>query len=225
MKNIDEIIGKIQEKWGHQAVQSARHLSVAEKKFYPSGFYALDALIGGIPRGHITEIVGRPSSGMTTLAYHSLTHAQKQGANIVVIDSVGNLDIHAATEFGLNLEKLVLVESHELPLLLNLLPEILNSGIVNYLLLNFMGLRQQNLSLRPFMNVLSQSDCAVVPLLPQTTQTDIAALRLHIQRQRWLRLGTDIVGCLSSVQVEKQRFGKVGRECLLLLPFEKELEL
>jgi hypothetical protein len=224
MKNIDEIIGKIQEKWGHQALQSARHLS-SELRTYPSGFHALDALIGGIPRGHLSEIVGRPSSGMTTLAYHSLALAQKQGANIVVIDSVGNLDIHAATEFGLSMEKIVLVEAHEPDLLLNLLPELLNSGVVNYLLLNFMGLRQSNLNLRSLRTVLSQSDCALTMLLPKTVHTDIAALRLHVQREKWLRLGKDIVGCMSSVHVEKQRFGKVGAECLLLLPFEKELML
>jgi hypothetical protein len=225
MKNIDEIIGKLQEKWGYQAVQSARHLSLAETKTYSSGFLALDALIGGIPRSSVTELVGRPSSGMTTLVYHSLALAQKQSANIVVIDSLSNLDMNAATAFGLNLEKLVLVEVEELRLLLNLLPELLKSGVVHYLLLNLVGLRQSTLALRPLMTVLSQSDCALCLLLPKSARTDIAALRLSIQRKRWLKQGKDIIGCLSSVRVEKQRSGKAGRECLLLLPFEDEIIL
>jgi hypothetical protein len=225
MKQVDELMARIQEKWGYQAVQTARHMSLAENANYPSGFLALDALIGGIPCSSVTELVGRPSSGMTTLAYHSLAIAQKQGANIVVIDSLSNLDMNAATAFGLSLEKLVLVEVEELRLLLNLLPELLYSGVVHYLLLNLVGLRQSTLPLRPLMTVLSQSDCAVCMLLPRTTQTDIAALRLSIQRKRWLKQGKDIIGCLSSVRVEKQRSGKAGRECLLLLPFEEGIIL
>jgi hypothetical protein len=223
MKQVDELMARIQEKWGYQAVQTARHLSLAENRSYPSGFQALDALIGGIPRSHLTEITGRPSSGMTTLVYHSLALAQQQGANIVVIDNISNLDIQAATEFGLNLEKLVLVEVEELNLLLNLLPELLNSGVVHYLLVNLMSLRQNLLSLRALSPFLQKSDCAVTLLIPRSTKSDIAALRLHIQRRKWLKQGKDIIGCLSSVQVEKQRFGKAGRECLLLLPFEDRI--
>jgi hypothetical protein len=222
MKQIDEVINRIQEKWGHQALQSARHLSVQDK-VYPSGFLSLDGLIGGIPCAQITELVGRPTSGMTTLVYHSLAQSQKQGANVVIIDSLSHLDMNAAAASGVNLEKLILVEIEEIPLLFNLLRELLHSGIVNYLLVNLLGLRQGHLSLRPLMNELHHSDCALVLLLPQSVQSESASLRLRIQRQKWLQQNGDIVGCLSSVKVEKQRTGNVGAETLLLLPFEQEI--
>ena len=84
MKQIDEVILRIQEKWGHQALQSARHLTVQDR-VYPSGFLSLDSLIGGIPRAQVTELVGRPTSGMTTLVYHSLAQSQNRA------DVVGKL--------------------------------------------------------------------------------------------------------------------------------------
>jgi hypothetical protein len=222
MKQIDEVILRIQEKWGHQALQSARHLAVQDR-VYPSGFLSLDGLIGGIPRAQITELVGRPTSGMTTLVYHSLAQSQKQGANVVIIDSLSQLDMNAAAASGVNLENLVLVEIAEIPLLLNLVRELLHSGVVNYLLVNLLGLRHGNVSLRPLINELHHSDCALVLLLSPSVQSGSASLRLRIQRQKWLQQNGDIVGCLSSIQVEKQRSGSVGAETLLLLPFEQEL--
>ena len=78
------------------------------------------------------------------------------------------------------------------------------------------------ISLRPLLNVLHQSDCAVVLLLPPSVRSDSASLRLRIQRQKWLQQNGDVVGCLSSVRVEKQRSGNTGTETLLLLPFERE---
>src|SRR5262245_5602192 len=133
MSRIDAVISRIQEKWGHQAVQSARHLS-RQDKVYSSGFLSLDSLIGGFPRAQVTEVVGRPTSGMTTLVYHSLARNQKLGANVVIIDSLSHLDMNAAAASGVNLDNLVLVEIEEIPLLLNLVRELLHSGVVNYLL-------------------------------------------------------------------------------------------
>jgi hypothetical protein len=49
MSRIDEVISRIQEKWGHQAVQSAYQLSHKDK-VYSSGFLSLDNLINGFPR-------------------------------------------------------------------------------------------------------------------------------------------------------------------------------
>jgi RecA/RadA recombinase len=114
MSRIDEVISRIQEKWGHQAVQSARQLS-RQDKFYSSGFLSLDNLIGGFPRSQVTELVGRPTSGMTTLAYYSLARSQRQGANVVIIDSLSHLDMNTAAASGANLENLVLVEIEETP--------------------------------------------------------------------------------------------------------------
>jgi hypothetical protein len=183
---------------------------------------SLDKLIDGFPRAQVTELVGRPTSGMTTLAYYSLARSQRQGANVVIIDSLSQLDMNAAAALGANLKNLVLVEIEQLPLLLNLVRELLHNGVVNYLLVNLLGLRQTNLNLRPLMNNLYASDCALVLLLPQRVQSDIASLRLQVQRQNWLPQNDDIIGCFSSVKVEKQRFGKTGAETLLLLPFEGE---
>lgn len=222
MDKIEAVISRIQAKWGQQAVRSARYLSLPPR-VYPTGFHALDALIGGgFARAQVTELRGRPTSGMTTLAYHSLARSQQQGANIVVVDSLSSLNMTAAAACGVNVENLVLVEIEDLPLLLNLLRELLHSGVVSYLLVNLPGLRRTSLPIRPLMRALHHSDCALVLLLPPWVQSDAGSLRLQIERRNWLRHRGDIVGCLSAVRVEKQPSGKAGVETLLLLPFEQE---
>ncbi|MBK9052263.1 MAG: hypothetical protein IPL78_15545 [Chloroflexi bacterium] len=35
--------------------------------------------LGGVPRGHLTEIVGNPTSGIVTLALKTLTTIQQGG--------------------------------------------------------------------------------------------------------------------------------------------------
>jgi hypothetical protein len=222
MDKIDAVMARIQEKWGQQALQRAHHLSVQDK-VYSSGFISLDWMIGGIPRAQITEIVGRPTSGMNSLAFHSLARSQKQGANVVIVDSLSRLNLNAAAASGVQLAKLILVEAEDLALILNLVREIIHSGVVQYLLLNLLTLHQSALSLRSLISVLHASDCALVLLLPAKAKTDSASLRLSLQRQEWLRQNGDIVGCLSLVTVEKHRLGKAGMESLLLLPFEQEI--
>jgi hypothetical protein len=117
---------------------------------------------------------------------------------------------------------MVLVEAHEQPLVLDLLREIVCSGVVGLLIANLMPIKQRNIDLHRIMNEVHVSDCAVVLLLPAFAQTNVAALRLQIQRQKWLRSEDDIVGCLSCITVEKNRFGKSGQSTLLLIPLSQE---
>lgn len=70
-----------------------------------TGYPALDAAtgLGGLPRGRITEIVGRPSSGRETIATRAV--AASGGYNAWV-DVRGLVDVDALARSGVNLPRL-----------------------------------------------------------------------------------------------------------------------
>lgn len=74
-----------------------------------TGIPEVDAVIGGLPRGAITEIFGSASSGRTSLMLATLTHATKHEEICVLIDTNDSFDPTSAAEAGLNLEQLLWV--------------------------------------------------------------------------------------------------------------------
>ncbi len=71
----------------------------------PTGYPALDAAtgLGGLPRGRITEIVGRPSSGRETIATRAVAGA---GGYNAWVDVRGLVDVDALARAGVNLARL-----------------------------------------------------------------------------------------------------------------------
>lgn len=61
-------------------------------------------VIGGIPRGRITEIYGPESGGKTTLTLHLIAEAQSQGGLAAFIDAEHALDPVYAAKLGVNVE-------------------------------------------------------------------------------------------------------------------------
>lgn len=78
-----------------------------------TGSLAVDvALGGGIPKGKIIDIVGKTSSGKTTLALTACATLQKEDpdANIMYIDAEIALDPSYAAALGVDLNKIILVQ-------------------------------------------------------------------------------------------------------------------
>ena len=77
----------------------------------PSGVVGLDAAtgLGGLPRGHLTEIFGPESSGKATLLYAALAAAQRQGGWAALIDAEGTADGAVLEGCGVDLDRLFLV--------------------------------------------------------------------------------------------------------------------
>jgi recombination protein RecA len=70
-----------------------------------TGFAALDAATGGLPRGRFTEIFGGPGSGKTTLALQIAARAQKTSA-VAWIDADAAFDPAYSASLGVDVEKL-----------------------------------------------------------------------------------------------------------------------
>jgi len=109
-KALDLALSQIQRQHGKGAIMrlgSSQHLAV---DVIPTGALALDLAlgVGGIPRGLITEIYGNEGSGKTTLAYHLIAEAQRQGGTAAYIDAEQRMDPAYAQAVGVNLDTLLI---------------------------------------------------------------------------------------------------------------------
>src|SRR5512144_673716 len=76
----------------------------------PTGIGALDAVAGGgIPRGRLTELAGRRSTGRMGLAYAIAARATRAGEIVAWIDPADALDPETASTTGLVLTRVLWV--------------------------------------------------------------------------------------------------------------------
>lgn len=76
----------------------------------PFGIIELDKFIGGgIVRGNFSIIYGPSSAGKTSLAYHQIAQAQKQGLVCALFDLEHSFSPDRAKTFGVNIDELVLI--------------------------------------------------------------------------------------------------------------------
>jgi len=77
----------------------------------PSGVPEIDAAIGGIPRGCLTEIFGPASSGRTSLMLAVLAEATAREETCALVDAEDAFDPASAAAAGVRLPRLVWVRS------------------------------------------------------------------------------------------------------------------
>ena len=78
-----------------------------------TGIGALDALVGGgVPRGHLSEIVGPRSSGRTSVTLQLLASATARGELVALVDALDMLDVESAAAAGIDLDRLLWVRGH-----------------------------------------------------------------------------------------------------------------
>jgi hypothetical protein len=76
----------------------------------PAGAAALDAvLLGGLPRGKLSEIAGPRSSGRTTLLLQVIAAATCRGEIAAIVDTFDRLDLASAVAAGIDLDRLLWV--------------------------------------------------------------------------------------------------------------------
>jgi len=79
-----------------------------ESALIATGIAALDAsLRGGLPRGQLSEIVGAPSSGCTTLVLQTIAASTRRGEIAALVDTFDRLDVASAADAGVDLDRLL----------------------------------------------------------------------------------------------------------------------
>ncbi len=99
----------------------------------PTGALSLDIAlgVGGMPRGRIVELFGPESSGKTTLVYHVLAEAQKQGGICAFIDAEHSMDPIYAKKIGVDVDELLVSQPDYGEQALEIADMLIRSGTVD----------------------------------------------------------------------------------------------
>src|SRR5215212_567732 len=104
----------------------------------PTGALALDLAlgVGGVPRGRIIEIYGQESSGKTTLAYHIIAEAQRQGGTAAFVDAEHAVDALYARNLGVDIDNLLVAQPDTGEEALEIMDALVRSGAVDVVVLD-----------------------------------------------------------------------------------------
>jgi len=92
------------------AVRPASRLEVRPRpEMVSTGIVQLDALTGGIPRGCLSEICGRPSSGKSSMLLATMASVTRQGEFCVLIDASDSFNPSSGAAAGVEFSKLLWV--------------------------------------------------------------------------------------------------------------------
>jgi hypothetical protein len=87
-------------------------LKPRERRFpdhIPTGVPQFDSVLGGLPRGVVTEIAGHPSSGRTSLMLSALASATESEEVCAFVDATDSFDVVSANAAGIELDRLLWV--------------------------------------------------------------------------------------------------------------------
>src|SRR5438445_7042298 len=104
----------------------------------PSGWLALDLVlgVGGLPKGRIIEIYGQESSGKTTLAYHLVAEAQKQGGIAAFVDAEHAVDPIYARNLGVDIDNLLVSQPDTGEEALEIMDALVRSNAIDVIVLD-----------------------------------------------------------------------------------------
>ncbi len=133
-KALDIAMAQIERSHGKGSVMRLGDVSAKmQVESIPTGSIALDLAlgVGGIPRGRVTEIYGPESSGKTTLCYHIIAEAQKQGGIAAFIDTEHAMDPEYARKVGVNIDNLLVSQPDTGEQALDICESLVRSGAID----------------------------------------------------------------------------------------------
>jgi hypothetical protein len=77
-----------------------------------TGLAPLDQRIGGLPRGHLSEIVGPRSSGRTSVLLQAIAAATARGELVALVDALDMFDVASAAAAGIDLTRVLWIRGH-----------------------------------------------------------------------------------------------------------------
>jgi len=136
---LDLAITQIEKQFGKGSIMK---LGEAGSKFtvdvISTGALGLDIAlgIGGVPRGRVVEIYGPESSGKTTLGYHIIAEAQREGGVAAFIDAEHALDPNYARAVGVDVDNLLLSQPDSGEQALEIGETLVRSGAVDVIVVD-----------------------------------------------------------------------------------------
>ncbi len=135
---LELALGRIEKQFGKGSVMRLGEATKLNVDVIPTGSLALDLAlgVGGVPRGRITEIYGQESSGKTTLAYHIIAEAQKQGGIAAFVDAEHAVDAVYARNLGVDVDSLLISQPDTGEEALGIIDALISSGAVDVVVLD-----------------------------------------------------------------------------------------
>ena len=110
-KSFNDLLKKSQKKYGEELIRIGNDNVISGIEWWELDSPKIADLLGkGLPKGRMIEVYGEESTGKTSLCYYFSGQVQKQGGNIVYIDTENAVDPEYASQMGLDLEKALIVQ-------------------------------------------------------------------------------------------------------------------
>ena len=159
----------------------------------PMDVAPLDACLrGGLPRGHLSELVGARSSGRMTLLLQMMAAATARGEIVALVDTLDRLDVASAAAAGVDLSRLLWIRGQENPIdraldralkALNLVLQAGGFGVVAIDLADVPPLALKRIPFTTWLRVqriVEGSDTACVLLTPEPLSRSAGGLTLAL---------------------------------------------
>jgi len=107
---LEDSLAEVRSAFGETSIMRLGDTSALDVEVIPTGALSLDIAlgIGGLPRGRIVEIFGPEAAGKTTLLYHVLANAQRDGETCAFIDAEHAMDPSYAGRIGVDVDELLI---------------------------------------------------------------------------------------------------------------------
>ncbi|HET9942339.1 MAG TPA: hypothetical protein VFR05_03300, partial [Terriglobia bacterium] len=159
----------------------------------PSGIPALDAAIGGLPRGAIVEIFGAPSSGRTSLALTILSTRIRQDEVCALVDGTNAFDPESGAAAGIDMRRLLWVRCRNLDQVLRSTDLLLQGGGFGVVALDVSDLPQHAVRSVPlavwfrFQRILANTPTVLLLIGRESAARSAAAvvLRANFRKAAW----------------------------------------
>jgi len=234
-RRLDHALAAVQLRHGPKALRrGADPASPTFVPHIATGFAALDAMTGcgGVPLGAITLISGRTTSGKLTAAYKVLANAQRDrrgevAYTVALLDLSRTADPDYLARCGLNLDALLVGRPLAGLETFHLLGDILAERRVRVVVLDSLAdlvgdrhcVGDLNAYLPKLQVLLRASNAALIvlddPQPPWLRWLNLdagrevrrmAALHIEMQRERWLRQESVLVGYRAQARLLKSRW-------------------
>jgi hypothetical protein len=198
-------------------------LPVEPVRRLPTGIEPLDELLGGgLPRGHLSEIVGGPSSGRTALLHALLASATQRGEVVAVIDLPDALDPRSLAQAGADLTRVLWVRPPSPQVALKCAELILSAGGFGMLAVDGLSARapRSGRALPPHVwprlaQVTRRAGAVCLLCVPQRMAGGAAATALLLAQRRAQWNGRLFAGVSTTAVLARSRFSPAERAIFL----------
>ena len=162
----------------------------------PTGIPPLDAAVGGLPRGAITEIFGPPSSGRTSAMVSMLAEATALDEVCALVDGNDTFDPRSGFDAGIDLRRLLWVRCHQLDQVLKATDLLLQGGGFGRVVMDLTDLPLSHVRSIPlaswfrFQRTIEKTPTVLIVISPESIVKSAAALvlRMELRGVEWSTL-------------------------------------